>query len=69
MLRPHHREDAELDEIGLATERFQDALIFLGREAVVGDDLGRDAGSFDNVHRGALAVAKVQKNPRPGPGV
>ena len=52
MLRPHDREDAELDEVRLAAERFQDAVIFLGAEAVLGDDVGRDAGSFEDVHGG-----------------
>ena len=42
MLGPHHREDAELGQVRLAPERVQDALIFLGAEAVLGDDLGRD---------------------------
>ena len=40
MLRPHHREDAELGQVRLAPHGVEDALIFLGREAVLGDDLG-----------------------------
>ena len=44
MLGPHDREDAELDQVGLAAQRVEDALIFLGREAVLGDDFGGDAG-------------------------
>ena len=40
MLRPHDREDAELGEVRLAAERVQDALIFLGGQAVLGDDFG-----------------------------
>ena len=42
MLRPHDREDAELDEVRLAAQRVEDALIFFGGEAVLGDDFGRD---------------------------
>ena len=50
MLRPHDREDAELDEVRLAAEGVEDAVIFVGREAVLGDHLGGDAGSFEDVH-------------------
>src|SRR6185312_7806825 len=50
MLRPHDREDAELDEVGLATERLQDAPIFLVAEAVLGDHFGGDAGGVEYVH-------------------
>ena len=44
MLRPHHREDAELDKVRLAAKRGQDALVFFGREAVLFDDFGGDGG-------------------------
>jgi len=44
MLGPHDREDAELDEVRLAPNRVQDALIFLGRQAMVGNDLRGDDG-------------------------
>jgi hypothetical protein len=44
MLRPHDREDAELGEVRLAAKRVEDSLIFLRREAVLGDDLRRDRG-------------------------
>src|SRR6185437_15397668 len=50
MLRPHDREDAELDEVGLATERLQDAPIFLVAEPVLGDHFGGDAGGVEYVH-------------------
>ena len=44
VLAPHHGEDAELDEIGLAVhERFNASVLVLG-EAVLADDLGRDLG-------------------------
>ena len=42
MLRPHHREDAELDEIRLAAERVEHMGIFLVAQSVLGDDVGRD---------------------------
>ncbi len=42
MLGPHHREDAELGEIGLAAHRDEHALIFFGGQPVLGDDLGGD---------------------------
>jgi hypothetical protein len=35
---------------GSRPSALQDAIIFLGRKAVIGDHLGRDAGSFENVH-------------------
>jgi hypothetical protein len=38
MLGPHHREDAELGEVGLAPQRVEDALIFFRGKAVFGDD-------------------------------
>ena len=44
MLGPHHREDAELGEVGLAAQGVEDALIFLGGKAVLGDDFGGDRG-------------------------
>jgi hypothetical protein len=44
MLGPHHAEDAELGQIRLTAHRVQDALIFLGGQAVLGDDLGGDSG-------------------------
>ena len=53
VLRPHDGEDAELDEVRLAAHRVQDALVFVGAEAVVGNDLGRD-------HGGSLTAAGPQ---------
>jgi hypothetical protein len=44
MLGPHHREDAQLGQIGLATERMEHAIIFFGGQPVLGDDLGGDVG-------------------------
>jgi hypothetical protein len=42
MFAPHHAEDTELSEVGIAAEDFLDAGVFFGREAVFGSDLGRD---------------------------
>src|SRR5688572_15752064 len=37
VLRPHHREDAELGQRRLASERFDDSLIFVSGESVLRD--------------------------------
>ena len=42
MLAPHHREDAKLGDARFAAHDLQDAVIFLGRQPVFGDDLGGD---------------------------
>ncbi len=42
MLRPHHRENPELGKVRLAPEQFLQALIFMGGEAVAGNDLRGD---------------------------
>ena len=42
VLAPHHREDAELDQVRRAAEDLQDALVLVGLEPVLGDDLRRD---------------------------
>ena len=44
MLAPHHREDAELDQIGVAAEQFLDAGIFLVRKPMLADQFGRHLG-------------------------
>jgi hypothetical protein len=44
MLGPHHREDAEFGQIRRSPHRVEDALIFFGGKAVLGDDFGRDLG-------------------------
>ena len=58
MLRPHHRENAEFDEVGLAAERAQDAVVFLCAKAVLGNDFGGDAGGFKDGHGGPLATTR-----------
>src|SRR6185437_2985318 len=42
MLRPHHREDAELGEVGRAAHDLHRARIFLGAEAEFGSKRGAD---------------------------
>ena len=44
MLRPHHRKDAEFEHVRHPPHGGDDALIFLGGKAVLGDDLGGDFG-------------------------
>jgi hypothetical protein len=39
---PHDREDAQLDEVGLAAQRAEHARIFFFRQAVGGDDFSGD---------------------------
>src|SRR3954453_983352 len=50
MLRPHDREDAQLDQLWLPPQRLQDALIFLGRKTVLSNGFGRDAGRVQHFH-------------------
>ena len=57
---PHDREDTQLDEIGLAAQCVEHALVFFGAEAVLFDDFGGDRG-FDCCHARALSLA----SPRP----
>src|SRR5207253_2058572 len=45
VLRPHHREDAEFDEIGLAAESVEHMGIFRVAQAMLSDDVGRDHGA------------------------
>jgi hypothetical protein len=43
MLAPHHAEDAQFGNSGLASaQQLLDLLVFVGSEAVLPDDLGRD---------------------------
>ena len=44
MLAPHHGEDAQFEQIGLAAQRVQHALVFLGAQPVLFDDFGGDLG-------------------------
>jgi len=44
VLAPHHREDAELHQVGLAPHRRQDVLVFLGAEAMGFDDFRSNLG-------------------------
>jgi hypothetical protein len=60
MLGPHDRENAELNEVGLASERVDDPPEFFGRKAMFGDGLRSEAGSVEYVHGGALAGCPAQ---------
>src|SRR5262245_3695000 len=48
VLRPHHREDAEFGQIGLAPEEFHDALVLVALEAVAFDGRGIDVHAVAN---------------------
>ena len=63
MFRPHYREDTEFEQVRLPPHGREHALIFFGREAVGGNNLGRDlahgariacGGSFVMSQREAL---------------
>ena len=43
MLGPHHRKDAELDQIGLTAQCTEHALVFFGAEAMRLDDVRGDS--------------------------
>ena len=53
MLVPHGGEDTELGQRGLATDEVEDALVFVGLQAVVGDEIWRDGGLVASVHGSA----------------
>jgi hypothetical protein len=42
MLIPHRRKNAQLGEGRRAPDKLDDASVFFGRKAVLGDELGRD---------------------------
>ena len=53
MLAPHDGENAEFGEVRLASEDGFDAFVFVGRDAVFGDDFGCDGGHIRMIdHRG-----------------
>ena len=49
MLTPHDGENAEFGEVGLASEDGFDAFVFVGRDAVFGDDFGCDGGHIGRI--------------------
>ncbi len=49
MLTPHDGENAEFSEVGLASEDGFDAFVFVGRDAVFGDDFGCDGGHIGRI--------------------
>ncbi len=56
MLAPHHREDAQFDEIGLAVQKPLDARIFVRRKPMLANDLWGD---------GRHRPPAVSRGPRP----
>ena len=64
VLVPHGREDAELGQRWLATNQRKDPLIFVGLQAVLGDEFGcHGNGVF---HQAApRRVERLSNNPRP----
>ena len=52
MLAPHHAEDAEFGEVGVAAQNFLRARVFVGGKTVLGRDLRRDF-NFGVNHRHA----------------
>src|SRR5258707_1147036 len=63
MLAPHHREDAELGEVRHTTENDHRAHVFLGGQAVLGDDVGRNLAHAADAPISARAMPS--KRPRP----
>jgi hypothetical protein len=59
VLVPHGREDAELGESRRAPDKREEALILLGLEAVLGNQLRGDFG-FVRGHRRVLACAMIK---------
>src|SRR4051812_10634535 len=68
MLVPHRREDAEFGEARGAPDQLEDTLIFVGLEAVLSDELGRDGGfvAQDFIHAARPRCSTRPANsPRP----
>lgn len=51
MLTPHDGENAEFGEVRLASEDGFDAFVFVGRNAVFGDDFGCDGGHIGRIFK------------------
>ena len=62
VLVPHRREDAELGDRRLAADQLQDALVLVGLEAVLGNQLGRD-GRFVRNHVSVMPLARNGDQP------
>ena len=50
VLAPHHREDAEFGDVGLAAEHVEDLSILVSRQAVLRDHVGGNVGGEGPVH-------------------
>ena len=48
VLGPHHREDAQLDLVGLAAQALEDDGVFVGLQAVFGGELGHGLGGAED---------------------
>ena len=66
VLAPHHRDDAELGEVGRPAEEAAKTAIFLRRQAVLGDDCWRHRGVAD---RAAHARARTSPSNSARPSV
>src|SRR5882724_12289486 len=61
VLAPHHAEDTELGESGLASaQKLLDLVEFVGREAVLPDELWSQGYGWGRIHRGSSIVAYRQ---------
>jgi hypothetical protein len=60
MLTPHDGENTEFGEVGLASEDGLDAFVFVGRDAVFGDDFGCDGGHIGRIfnHGATVVISK-----------
>src|SRR5262245_36190077 len=54
VLGPHHREEPELEQVGLPTHQLDDAVVLVGLDAVTLEN-----GDIDDAHRAGIAVANV----------
>ncbi len=59
VLAPQHREDAQLEQVGVAPQQLHDALVLVGLEPVLRDDLGR-------MHGALLGEARARWPPKRG---
>src|SRR5262245_4560487 len=70
VLVPHGRKNAKFGERGFAADEFQDSVVFVRLEAVLGDKLGSNADIIRDHGYAARSSASVSpaNNPRPSVG-
>src|SRR5258706_585523 len=68
MFAPHHREDAELDEIGLAIQKPLDARIFVFVEPMLANSLWRDGSHGPPLPRSARHLPRKRGRKTPARG-